>query len=107
MTDETLPPVLDWAVSISMALFYAAMALAFVRILIGPYLADRVVALDLLAVLLVGLMALYTVQTGYSAFLDVAIMLALVGFLATVAFALYGERRHMQQLERRRTRDER
>jgi multicomponent Na+:H+ antiporter subunit F len=69
-----------------------ALFLAFWRLLRGPSLPDRVVALDLIAMLSVGFIAMYDIVTNDTVFLDVAIVLALVAFLGTVAFARYVER---------------
>jgi multicomponent Na+:H+ antiporter subunit F len=66
-----------------------AFALAFVRLIRGPSLADRVVALDLMAVIGIGFIVDYAVTTDQRVFLDVAVVMALIGFLATVAFAYY------------------
>lgn len=66
---------------------------AFVRLLRGPYLPDRVVALDLISVMAVGFIVIYAVRFNQPNFLDVAIILALITFLGTVAFAYYLERR--------------
>jgi multicomponent Na+:H+ antiporter subunit F len=66
---------------------------AFVRLLIGPNLADRVVALDTIAALSVGVAALHAIQHGLTVFLDVATVLALIAFVSTVAFARYLERK--------------
>ena len=49
-------------------------------------------ALDLISILAAGVIAVYTIETGEAAYLDVAIALALVGFLGTVAFARYIEK---------------
>jgi multicomponent Na+:H+ antiporter subunit F len=62
---------------------------SLVRLVRGPSLPDRVVALDLLATLTIGITAAYAVATGLTAYLDVAVILALVAFLGTVAFAYY------------------
>lgn len=85
------------------ALLYAAvtlpalaMPLAFLRLLRGPSMSDRVVALELLASLTVGIIAAFAVASDEPAILDVAMVLALTGFLATVAFSRYIERRHLQ-----------
>ena len=69
-----------------------AMLFAFFRLVRGPSLPDRVVALDLMATLVIGIVAVYSVATGQSAYLDVAIILALIAFLGTVAFAYYIQR---------------
>jgi multicomponent Na+:H+ antiporter subunit F len=70
-----------------------ALLLAFVRLARGPSLSDRVIALDLIAVLAVGLVAMVAFAADQAVFLDAAIVLALVAFLGTVAFARYLERR--------------
>jgi multicomponent Na+:H+ antiporter subunit D len=54
---------------------------------------DRVVALDLLATLGIGIVVVYAINQDQPAFLDVAVILALVAFLGTVAFAFYIEKR--------------
>jgi multicomponent Na+:H+ antiporter subunit F len=46
---------------------------------------------------MVAFAGVFVVATGRAAFLDVAIVLALVGFLGTVAFARYAERRDQQR----------
>lgn len=61
----------------------------FIRLVKGPSVPDRVVALDLIAALAVGVIALYTIVTGRTVYLDAAITLALIAFLSTVAFAHY------------------
>lgn len=75
-----------------MPVLSVAMLLAFFRLVRGPSLPDRVVALDLMATLVIGIVAAYSVATGQSAYLDVAIILALIAFLGTVAFAYYIQR---------------
>lgn len=70
-----------------------ALFMALARLVIGPSLPDRVVALDLLAALSVGIIGAYAIATNQRVFLDVAIVLALVTFLGTIAFAQYVERR--------------
>jgi multicomponent Na+:H+ antiporter subunit F len=66
-----------------------SLVLAFIRLLKGPSLPDRVVALDLIAYIVICFIASYTIATGKSAFLDAAIVLALIAFLGTTAFARY------------------
>jgi multicomponent Na+:H+ antiporter subunit F len=70
-----------------------AVILTFLRLVRGPSLPDRVVALDLLALLGIGIIATYAIVVNQAVFLDVATVLALIAFLATVAFAYYIERR--------------
>jgi len=73
------------------ALFMLAIAfLATVRRVVkGPTLPDRVVALDMLVGIVIGFIALIAIRTGFTLYIDIAIALGLVGFLATVAFARF------------------
>ena len=66
---------------------------AFIRLLRGPSLSSRVIALDMMSILGIGIIAVYAVVTDQPVFVDVATVLALVSFLGTVAFAAYVERR--------------
>lgn len=70
----------------------AALFLAIYRLVRGPSLPDRVVALDLIGVISLGLVLVLTIRTGEPVYLDVAIVLGIVAFLGTVAFARYLER---------------
>ena len=65
--------------------------LAVARFVRGPSTADRVVALDLLSAVAVGVTAAWSVAADDPVYLDVALLLALVAFLGTVAFATYAE----------------
>jgi len=85
--------ILSLAIDASFLLILGALILAFIRLAKGPSLPDRVVALDLITVLAVAFAALLAVSANEPGFLDVAIALALVAFLATVAFARFAERR--------------
>jgi len=76
-----------------MALLCVALGLGAWRMLHGPTPADRFVAFDMLTAVAVAFAALTAVATGRSGFLDVALVLALVNFVATAAFALFLERR--------------
>lgn len=77
------------AAELAMGIQLVAIALTLVRILRGPTLPDRVLALDLLSVLGIGMVCTISLYTGVLLYLDIAIALGLVGFLATVAFARY------------------
>lgn len=66
-----------------------ALLISVVRIIIGPTLADRVLALDLMTVVAMGFVGTIAIRTGLMLYLDIAIALALLGFLATIALARY------------------
>jgi multicomponent Na+:H+ antiporter subunit F len=65
----------------------------FVRFLKGPTLSDRVVALDLLLTTGIGIITIYSIYSGEAAFLDIAMIMALIAFLGTVAFCFFLEKR--------------
>ena len=77
------------ASSVALVLLGIALLLSVIRIVIGPTLADRVLSLDLLTVLVMGFVGALAIKTGLTLYIDIAIALALLGFLATVAFARY------------------
>jgi multicomponent Na+:H+ antiporter subunit F len=69
-----------------------ALLFAVLRLMKGPTLPDRIVAMDLVGVLVVGLIVVLAASTGVRATLDAAIVIALIGFVGTVAYARYVER---------------
>ena len=71
-----------------------ALLLAVVRLVRGPTLPDRIVAMDLVGVLVVGLIVVLAASTDVRATLDAAIVIALIGFVGTVAYATYVQRGH-------------
>jgi multicomponent Na+:H+ antiporter subunit F len=79
-------------IGIALLMLTVAALLAFVRVVRGPTLPDRVVAIDLIGVLIVGVIVVAATATGDHAFLDVAIVIALISFVGTVAYARYVER---------------
>jgi multicomponent Na+:H+ antiporter subunit F len=85
--------ILAYSIQISFLMVMLSLALAFVRLARGPRLSDRVVALDMMTTLIVSVCGIVAIRSGGGSFLDVALVLALVGFLATVALARYAERR--------------
>ncbi len=89
MTPESF---LSVCLSIGFGLVMLSLVLAFMRLAKGPHFSDRVVALDMMSVSIVAFCALYAVKTDVDSFLDIAIVVALIGFLATVALARFAER---------------
>lgn len=97
---------LDFATKGAFVLLSAAMLLIIVRLVRGPTLADRILALDLMTTLAVGFIATVAVRTGFTLYLDIAIAIALLGFLSTVAFARYLMRKSMTQAGRKEVADD-
>lgn len=84
-------PFLGAAVTAALGMLATAMLLVFIRLVRGPSLPDRVMALDLLSVLAVGMIAAFDILTAEPVFLDAATVVALISFLGTVALARYIE----------------
>ena len=76
----------------ALTLLPIAAVLTFIRLAKGPTLPDRVIAIDLIGVLLVCLLVVVAGVTAAQAFLDVAMVVALISFVGTVAYARYIER---------------
>jgi multicomponent Na+:H+ antiporter subunit F len=85
--------VLEGAIALGFLMLSAGLVLASIRLFRGPSLADRVVALELVASLFVGIVVIAAISSGASVYLDVAIALTLVAFLGAVVLARYLERR--------------
>ena len=88
---------LEFCVEAALIMVFASVGLGFWRLLKGPTLPDRVVALDMMTLAIVAFCGLMAVRADDLAFLDVALALALVGFLATVALARFAERRRIRR----------
>lgn len=85
--------MLDLSFKISFLLIAIAFALTLIRLIKGPSLPDRVVALDSMSYLAVSLMVYYAMKSAQEILIDPAIALALIAFLSTVALAKYIEKR--------------
>ena len=84
--------MLDAISQITLVTLGVALLVSFIRLVKGPSLPDRIVAMDLFGVLVVGLIVVLAGGSGVTATLDAAIVIALVGFLGTIAYAAYVER---------------
>lgn len=82
-----------WLYIVAGVIFAISMVIAVVRLLMGPSLPDRVVALDTLGFHAVGVLCLYAIVTSEPSLLAAALVAALILFLGTAAFAIYVERR--------------
>ena len=77
---------------VALTMLAAAACLTFIRLLKGPTLPDRVVAIDLIGVLMVCILVVTAAATGQQAFLDVGMVVALISFVGTVVYSRYIER---------------
>jgi multicomponent Na+:H+ antiporter subunit F len=70
-----------------------SMVLTFIRLIKGPRVVDRVIALDLIITIGIAFITVFSIRSGKELFLDVAMILALIAFLGTVAFSYYLEKK--------------
>ncbi len=92
MNESSIPGLIPWAAALAAAIVTLGLLPVAFRLLAGPSSADRAIATDMLGLLGVCLAALTALLAGHAAFLDIALGIALVGFLAAVAFARLMER---------------
>lgn len=86
-------PILTVAVYISFTSLTISLFAGLYRLLTGPSLPDRMVVMDLIASLVIGLILTYIMQTGQTVYLNVAVVIALLVFMGNIAFAKYLKRR--------------
>ena len=84
--------LLKIATELTLIMLLLGIGLSFIRLLIGPDYADRIIALDLISILVVAFLTALSIYSGEKSFLDVAIAFALIAFLGTVALARFRER---------------
>ena len=70
-----------------------SMLLIFIRLFRGPSLIDKVIALDLLVIVGIGAFSSYAILYDDSMIIDISLILALIAFLSTIAFAFFYEKR--------------
>ena len=73
----------------SFGLLLAAMILTLVRLLKGPGIHDRIAAMDLIAAITIGFIILFSVASDDPIYFDIAMVIALVSFISTVAISTY------------------
>jgi len=89
----------------ALAMLLASMILVLWRLARGPTAADRVIALDLLSVLVVAFLVAISIHARETSYLDVAIAYACIAFLGTVALARYIMRTAPRQSEQKQEKD--
>ncbi len=80
-------------VAICLTILALSVVLALIRFFMGPRLTDRVIALDLMITIGISMIAAYSIFTNQPLYLDNAMIMALLAFMGTIAFAYYLERR--------------
>jgi multicomponent Na+:H+ antiporter subunit F len=74
---------------ISFGILLIALILTFIRLLKGPNISDRISSMDLIAVIVMGFIIIYSMQINNTLYFDIAIIISLVSFMGTVALSTY------------------
>ncbi len=85
--------MIETAVTISMYVIALALAMSLWRLLRGPTLPDRILALDTLSINSIALLVLYGIRIGSAVYFEAALIIAMLGFVSTVALSKYVMRR--------------
>jgi len=85
--------IYDFLYYFILPLLSISLVFVFVRFFKGPTIVDRVIALDLIVTIGIGIISVYSIIYNQPNFLDIALILALIAFLGTVAFTYYLEKR--------------
>ena len=81
--------MIGWAVIVGSCAVALAMLLNLYRLAVGPDVADRVLALDTMSVNAVALIVLIGIALGSDLYFEAALLIAMIGFVSTVAFCKY------------------
>jgi multicomponent Na+:H+ antiporter subunit F len=87
----------DYLYFVILPMLAVSVILIFFRFLKGPSIVDKVIALDLIITTGIGIITIYSIVSNQSTFLDIAMILALIAFLGTIAFAYYLEKREKNE----------
>lgn len=85
----------------SLILFGIAIAITFIRIVLGPSFSDRVIAMDVIGVNLISAIAIISILYQTKAFLEVILILGILAFISTIAFSKFLERGVIIEWKRR------
>lgn len=86
-----LPDIPLWVIVSTQSMIGLAMFLTFLRIVCGPTVMDRIVALDLFAALIMAQLITLVITSGFVSYLNASAAIAVISFIATVALARYLE----------------
>ncbi len=80
---------MDWALIITFVVVALSQIMAMIRLVIGPDTGDRILALDTMVVNAIGLIVLLGIAQGIQIYFEVSLIIAMLGFVSTVAYARF------------------
>ena len=81
--------IMDWALVIAFVMVAVAQVMAMIRLWIGPSTGDRILALDTMFINAIGLIILLGIYQGTQIYFEAALIIAMLGFVSTVAYARF------------------
>lgn len=81
--------LLNIALIVAFVTLVLGQILSMVRLVIGPDVGDRILALDTMAINALGLVVLLGVRQGVQIYFEVSLLIAMLGFVSTVALARF------------------
>ncbi|MBM7714009.1 Na(+)/H(+) antiporter subunit F1 [Siminovitchia sp. FSL H7-0308] len=94
--------MLDIVVKVAIIGFAVSSFLLLIRVIKGPSIPDRVVALDAMGINLVAISALVSIVLSTNAFLDTILLIGILSFIGTTAFSKFLEKGEIIEYERNR-----
>jgi multicomponent Na+:H+ antiporter subunit F len=79
---------------LSFSMLLTALILAFIRLLRGPSVNDRIAAMDVIASIVMGFILVYSVLINKSVYFDIPVIISLISFISTVAISTYLKQKH-------------
>jgi multicomponent K+:H+ antiporter subunit F len=81
--------MLTLALAFTTGCFSVALAMNLWRLMVSPTTADRIIALDTMAINIIAIVVLLGISTGIKAFFEISVVMAMVGFVSSVAYARF------------------
>lgn len=81
--------LLQWALIIAFGAVAISQIMAMIRLVIGPNTGDRILALDTMVLNAIGLIVLLGIYQGTRLYFEVSLIIAMLGFVSTVAYARF------------------
>ena len=81
--------MLTYALTFAIACFALALILNLIRLATAPTMPDRILTVDTMVINVIALIVLYGVQIGSTLVFDAALLLAMTGFVSTIAFCKF------------------
>ena len=81
--------IMNIALNVALAVVAVSQVMAMVRLVIGPSVGDRILALDTMVINAIGLIVLLGISQGTVIYFEVALLIAMLGFVSTVAYARF------------------